>query len=135
MAELSGKSSQIKVDAATLAFVTATYNRERDIVEVPPDTATTGKKNIDPDIYGATLSIVGNVDGAAANPLETAFLAGGASNSVSITVTPNSSLATVNDVADYTVTDFNKGLEVGSTQQYTAELMSDGAITSTRTFS
>jgi hypothetical protein len=137
MAELDGKSAQIKIGALVLPWVSADYTVERDITDIPPDTATAGKGTIDPDIYQATLSITGNNDpaafvGSALGALETAFNAGGSSNILSITVQPDSALATYKDVANFRVNSFNASRAVGTTQPWSAELTSTGDIAQTR---
>lgn len=132
MAKLDGNESQIKGGADVIKFVSADYNDERSTVDVPPDTATTGKEVLDNGIYQATLSMTGNNEVSIVNPLETAYNAGGTSNLVSITVQIDKTDATHKDVGNFVVMSWKRGLKVGEVQAWTAEAKSSGAIVRTR---
>jgi hypothetical protein len=137
MAELDANSALISIDATTLQWVTADWSEAKDITDVPPDTATNGKKIIDPDVYQGTLSVTANFGAvsygsSAVEALETAYDTGGTSNDVVVIVQFDSGAATYKDTANMMVVSKSEPKGIVGAQQVTYELRTNGDITRTR---
>jgi hypothetical protein len=119
--------------AENVQWVTADWTEGKDITEVPPDSATNGKKLIDPDVYSGTLSLTINYGAVTysnsfQDQLETAYAAG---TSLTLEI-KRSSANDYKDEASFKVVSKSEPKGIVGVQQVTYELRTTGDITRTR---